>query len=164
MKGLLVIVGLAFASAVLGCSRSREIIIILPGSFNGEPLVLAETSYSRVFINEGDVVPSKINRIWWSEEVIVTENYPLVSRNKFSGDQMKKVDMTSTVYFLINLEDGSVERFPNIEKCLDAVREIEKAPLEIDFMSLREAQKRREEKLGFEFTPSSVNAYLKKLN
>lgn len=144
----------------LSCIGSGGIVILLPGQFKGQPMVLAETSYSEVSINNGKVVPSKIIKIWWNDHFIVTQNYLAIDRKKYPGDTIKEVDTSTTIYYLIDLENSSTLNFESLGELNDAVAEL---GISIDkdmFMSLSEAQKVREKELGFNFTAVSVNEYL----
>lgn len=145
-----------------GCAmgESKEIVILLPGRINGEPLVLAETSSSNISINQ-DLVPSVIMRVWWNENIIVTENHPMKPRNKFPGDQYQAPDRTQTVWYLLDTGKNTVLRFDDREELNVELDMLGTDPDEVSLLRLRDAQRVREKELGFEFSAESVNRFLR---
>lgn len=143
------------------CIAADEIIILLPGKFKGKHLVLAETSYSEISINGGEVVPSKIDAVWWNESVIVTRNFGLVDRKRFPDDTMKKVNRSDIVYYVVDINHDKVYKFSDRDSVMSSVGRIAGESISIALMSLRKAQNKRENELGFDFTPSSVAEYMR---
>ncbi len=147
---------------ILGCSmiESTEILILLPGSIDGNALVLAETSATNISINE-DLVPSLILEVWWDAEVIVTKNHPMKPRNKFSGDTYQVPDRKAVCWYLVHPATDSVVRFDDYALLQKKLASLGVDPSDVKLMPLRHAQSHREEELGFEFSPSSVNQYIR---
>jgi hypothetical protein len=141
-------------------SESNEIVILLPGQIEGNPLILAETSANHVSINS-NLVPSLIVKVWWNESVIVTENHPMKPRNKFPGDSYALPDRTETCWYIVDLQNEQVLRFDEYEPFARRTRSLSIDPGQIRLMKLRDAQRLREKELGFEFTAASVNRFLR---
>lgn len=145
-----------------GCSMSasREIVILLPGQFRGDPIVLAETSASNISINE-DLVPSLILRVWWSDKVIWTENHPMLARANYPDDDYMVPDRTSLCWYVMDLTSDTVRRF---DREVDLHLHLESLGVDLSaarLMPLHEARRRREDELGFKFTATSINRYIR---
>lgn len=140
-------------------STSDEIVIPLPGKINGQPLILAETAASNISINQ-DVVPPLITRVWWTTNMIATENYPTSPRNKFPGDSYRIPDKSRSVWYLIDLQNGSVHDYDGYGELTNRIKELGGNLEEFRLMPLREAQLKREDELGLKFSAANVNALL----
>ncbi len=145
----------------LGCNLdvSNEIVILLPGEVKGRPLVLAETSSDDVSIN-GDLVPSLIQKVWWNENLIVTENNPMKSRDLFQGDTFKIPDRFTTCWYVIHPQSDDVIFVSSHEKLHETVKHFGVEPTSVILLPLHKAQALREKQLGFRFTVPSVYSYL----
>lgn len=143
-----------------GMATSNEIVILLPGTVHGQHLVLAETSASNISINR-DLVPSLILEVWWNGEVIVTKNHPMKPRNKFSGDTYQVPDRTTVCWYLVHPATDSVVRFDDYALLQKKLESLGVDVANVKLMPLHRAQSLREKELGFEFSASSVNRYIK---
>ncbi len=153
---------LVFSCVYLGCdtAASNELVILLPGTVHGQHLVLAETSANNISINR-DVVPSLILEIWWNAEIIVTRNHPMKPRNKFLGDTYQIPDRTTICWYLVHSPSDSVVRFDSHALLWKKLESLGVDPASVELMPLHWAQRLREKELGFEFSSSSVNQYIK---
>lgn len=156
------LVVLAFLLIVSGCSmaESNEIVILLPGQANGAALVLAETSASNVSINR-DLVPSLITKVWWNDDIIITQNHPMKPRNKFPGDTYQQPDRSVLCWYVVNPKDDKVTRFDDYDRLTEHATSLGIDSATIKFLRLHEAQRLREKQLGFRFTAASVNRYVR---
>jgi hypothetical protein len=140
--------------------ESNEIVILLPGEVNGVALVLAETSASNVSINR-NLVPSLITKVWWNEDIIITQNHPMQPRNKFLGDTYQQPVRSVLCWYVVNPQDDKVTRFDDYDRLTEHVTSLGIDSSAIKFLRLHEAQRLREKQLGFKFTAASVNRYVR---
>lgn len=144
-----------------GCSlsESNEIVILLPGRIKGNPLVLAETSSTEISIN-GDLVPSLILKVWWDENIIVTENHPMALRNRFPGDKYRVPDRAVRCWYIIHPQSDTVLYITDRDELEGNVKRFGVNPQDVRLYPLHRARAIREKQMGFAFTASSVNDYL----
>ena len=143
-----------------GCDShfSKETLILLPGEINGEALIITETSASCVHIS--DKIPSKISRVWWNEDTIVTENFPTKQRNKYSGDTYEIVDYNTKCWYIIHTPDDIIEKVSNLEELKSELERFGVDMATFSLMQLSKAQILREKQLGFPFSTQSIYKYL----
>ena len=159
------ILGFAFLAASCNFSDTKEILILLPGEVNGGAIVLVETSASQIFILSGNdvLVPSLVERVWWDETIVVTENHPMKSRDLFEGDTFSVPDYSATRWYVIHPGTDAVVDASSKQELNDAITSFGVDPENVSLLPLRKAQALRERQLGFRFTTSSVYSYIESL-
>lgn len=131
-------------ACIFGCnsSTSDEILILLPGTVKGKPIILAETSASNVFII--DLVPTYISRVWWNKDIIITENNLVRNRNSYPKDTTFFVERSKYCWYLIHPQTDLVLRVDDI---ISLKKKISEYGIDFQTVNLKElhvAQRERE--------------------
>ena len=130
----------------------------IPVKYNGKYIVIECTSgYDRYVHN---LIPSRIEQIYWDNKIFIARIHPLVNRNQFQGDPTQIPDMTKSVWFLIDLATDSIYSFNSEPDFHNKVQGVGVDPNKIQWLNLHEAWQQSEKELGFEFTEDAVKKFL----
>ena len=135
--------------------------IPLPVFFKGERMVIACTSGIHRSIHP--FVPSYVTHVYWDEDVFLAKIHPMKTTKVYpNGMNSETPDRTVFNWYVFDLQNKKAWYCSTKKEYAVALEKLELDPTKIKLLTLKQAWKKSEEELGFQFNRKSASQFLRK--